>query len=88
MLDYIIRNTDRGNDNWLIKYNQPKIVNTPINKAKQQQQQEDDEGIQSYSNKSSDSAISLHSERDIIDQATSSSNAIANGFEKVCFFTR
>lgn len=28
VLDYIIRNTDRGNDNWLIKYEQPKIVNT------------------------------------------------------------
>lgn len=27
VLDYIIRNTDRGNDNWLIKYEQPKIVN-------------------------------------------------------------
>ncbi|XP_055848398.1 phosphatidylinositol 4-kinase type 2-alpha isoform X2 [Episyrphus balteatus] len=26
VLDYIIRNTDRGNDNWLIKYDQPKIV--------------------------------------------------------------
>ncbi|KAL5273001.1 PI4K2B family protein [Megaselia abdita] len=25
VLDYIIRNTDRGNDNWLIKYDQPKI---------------------------------------------------------------
>ena len=24
MLDYIIRNTDRGNDNWLIKYKAPK----------------------------------------------------------------
>jgi phosphatidylinositol 4-kinase type 2 len=24
ILDYIIRNTDRGNDNWLIKYEQPK----------------------------------------------------------------
>lgn len=81
VLDYIIRNTDRGNDNWLIKYDQPKIVNTPINKAKQQL--EDDEGIQSYSNKSSDSAISLHSEKDTIDQAGSSSNVIANGFEKV-----
>ena len=23
ILDYIIRNTDRGNDNWLIKYEQP-----------------------------------------------------------------
>lgn len=84
VLDYIIRNTDRGNDNWLIKYDQPKIVNTPINKAKQQL--EDDEGIQSYSNKSSDSAISLHSEKDTIDQAGSSTNVIANGFEKVCCF--
>lgn len=27
VLDYVIRNTDRGNDNWLIKYDQPKIVN-------------------------------------------------------------
>lgn len=24
ILDYIIRNTDRGNDNWLIKYERPK----------------------------------------------------------------
>lgn len=23
VLDYIIRNTDRGNDNWLIKYDTP-----------------------------------------------------------------
>lgn len=27
VLDYIIRNTDRGNDNWLIKYDQPAIIN-------------------------------------------------------------
>lgn len=26
VLDYIIRNTDRGNDNWLIKYDQPTIT--------------------------------------------------------------
>ncbi|XP_052868976.1 phosphatidylinositol 4-kinase type 2-alpha isoform X2 [Anopheles cruzii] len=26
VLDYIIRNTDRGNDNWLIKYDQPSIL--------------------------------------------------------------
>jgi phosphatidylinositol 4-kinase type 2 len=25
VLDYIIRNTDRGNDNWLIRYDQPNI---------------------------------------------------------------
>lgn len=80
VLDYIIRNTDRGNDNWLIKYDQPKIVNTP----KSRQQMDDDEGIQSYSNKSSDSAISMHSGRDTIDQAGSSSTVI-NGLEKVKF---
>lgn len=80
VLDYIIRNTDRGNDNWLIKYDQPKIVNTPMNRSRQQL--DDDEGIQSYSNKSSDSAISMHSERDTTDQAGSSGNAIGNGFEK------
>ncbi|XP_058117267.1 phosphatidylinositol 4-kinase type 2-alpha isoform X2 [Anopheles ziemanni] len=28
VLDYIIRNTDRGNDNWLIKYDQPSILPT------------------------------------------------------------
>ncbi|KAK9890504.1 hypothetical protein WA026_010582 [Henosepilachna vigintioctopunctata] len=27
VLDYIIRNTDRGNDNWLIKYDNPTLVN-------------------------------------------------------------
>lgn len=26
ILDYIIRNTDRGNDNWLIKYEQPSVI--------------------------------------------------------------
>jgi hypothetical protein len=25
VLDYVIRNTDRGNDNWLIRYDQPNI---------------------------------------------------------------
>lgn len=28
ILDYIIRNTDRGNDNWLIKYEKPEVKNT------------------------------------------------------------
>jgi hypothetical protein len=28
VLDYIIRNTDRGNDNWLIRYDQPNIQST------------------------------------------------------------
>lgn len=27
VLDYIIRNTDRGNDNWLIKYDNPTLAN-------------------------------------------------------------
>lgn len=27
ILDYIIRNTDRGNDNWLIRFENPKVVN-------------------------------------------------------------
>lgn len=26
VLDYIIRNTDRGNDNWLIKYDKPELT--------------------------------------------------------------
>lgn len=30
VLDYIIRNTDRGNDNWLIKYDQPTVANGDI----------------------------------------------------------
>lgn len=34
VLDYIIRNTDRGNDNWLIKYEHPKIINSPTIKNK------------------------------------------------------
>lgn len=25
VLDYIIRNTDRGNDNWLIRYDKPEV---------------------------------------------------------------
>lgn len=29
ILDYIIRNTDRGNDNWLIKYEPPVILSQP-----------------------------------------------------------
>lgn len=32
ILDYIIRNTDRGNDNWLIKYDQPKISTPKSNR--------------------------------------------------------
>ncbi|XP_065162864.1 phosphatidylinositol 4-kinase type 2-alpha isoform X2 [Atheta coriaria] len=35
VLDYIIRNTDRGNDNWLIKYDQPTIVTSNGNGSTQ-----------------------------------------------------
>lgn len=38
ILDYIIRNTDRGNDNWLIKYEQPRISTTTNNVSNQQDQ--------------------------------------------------
>lgn len=89
ILDYIIRNTDRGNDNWLIRYEQPKIVTvklptavTMVNGGNQQAQtttlasdvfeiitsggefEPNDHGITSGSSKSSDSAISVHSEND------------------------
>ncbi|KAE9417986.1 hypothetical protein Angca_008444, partial [Angiostrongylus cantonensis] len=30
VLDYVIRNTDRGNDNWLIKYEQADLVEIPV----------------------------------------------------------
>lgn len=33
VLDYIIRNTDRGNDNWLIKYEQPRIATNANNSS-------------------------------------------------------
>lgn len=82
VLDYIIRNTDRGNDNWLIKYEHPKILNPAIgtepastilsNKIKVKATVsadaiiDDEEGIQAESNKSSDSAISVLSENDSI----------------------
>ena len=30
VLDYIIRNTDRGNDNWMIKYDKPAVLTDEI----------------------------------------------------------
>lgn len=30
VLDYVIRNTDRGNDNWLIRYDQPNIHSAAV----------------------------------------------------------
>lgn len=68
VLDYIIRNTDRGNDNWLIKYEQPKIVPTFPNGGSRATADEaagaaaagGNSGLGSAgSNKSSDSAISI-----------------------------
>ncbi|XGW33184.1 hypothetical protein V3C99_017569 [Haemonchus contortus] len=53
VLDYVIRNTDRGNDNWLIKYEQAEVVETPVVpndpnptsvETQQQQQAVPDEG--------------------------------------------
>lgn len=88
ILDYIIRNTDRGNDNWLIRYEQPKIVSaklptavTILNGGNHQPQtttlasdvfeviasasdEFHDHALSSGSSKSSDSAISVHSEND------------------------
>lgn len=62
VLDYIIRNTDRGNDNWLIKYEQPSIVGAggaAIPGRLLNGGGDEDAGIHSGSNKSSDSAISI-----------------------------
>lgn len=97
VLDYIIRNTDRGNDNWLIKYDHPKIVNAPPRRGASTSKSlppsfiDEDEGIQACSNKSSDSAISVHSDIDsppgsrggIGNAGPSSSARTGNGFEKV-----
>ena len=30
VLDYVIRNADRGNDNWLIRYDQPNIQSAAV----------------------------------------------------------
>lgn len=62
VLDYIIRNTDRGNDNWLIKYEQPTIIGGAgggVAGGRLNGGGDDNAGIQSGSNKSSDSAISI-----------------------------
>lgn len=102
-LDYIIRNTDRGNDNWLIRYEQPRLTNVgrghnsqPASMASSQSSAAkasfrnhyihsvnidqmadlplDDDfngGMSSGSNKSSDSAISVHSNNDLIGPSSS-----------------
>lgn len=96
ILDYIIRNTDRGNDNWLIRYDHPKIVSPTDRKPTffqnsqsvsaassqlstikgnhfhQTDQLKDihldddyeENGLSAESSKSSDSAISVHSNND------------------------
>lgn len=95
VLDYIIRNTDRGNDNWLIKYEQPKVANlrnsqsqtngikthsrnhyvhpVEINNSSKILDDDFTGGMSAGSSKSSDSAISVHSNNDI--GAASSSGA-------------
>lgn len=83
VLDYIIRNTDRGNDNWLIRYEQPKVVNLngrqqsngigqksarsqyiqPVDQINDLPLDDDypNGSVSAGSSKSSDSAISVHS---------------------------
>lgn len=41
VLDYIIRNTDRGNDNWLICYNPPVVRSQPRSSPQQAQELEE-----------------------------------------------
>lgn len=64
VLDYIIRNTDRGNDNWLIRYVRPTgATKTSVNggvlrvkptdvseQTPQQQQQEDEQALENVNN--------------------------------------
>lgn len=95
ILDYIIRNTDRGNDNWLIRYDHPKIVSSGNGSRASTSQggsltpaqstgnfklsrgsnhihaddlhlddDYDEHGLSAGSSKSSDSAISVHSNND------------------------
>ncbi|XP_055306109.1 phosphatidylinositol 4-kinase type 2-alpha isoform X2 [Sitodiplosis mosellana] len=104
VLDYIIRNTDRGNDNWLIRYEQPKLMTIGRNHHSQPGSMTsshsstskiplrnhyihpvtvDDQmhdlpldndfngGMSSGSNKSSDSAISVHSNNELIGPSSS-----------------
>lgn len=105
VLDYIIRNTDRGNDNWLIRYEQPKVTNVRGNHHTMTSQSSsakmpfrnqyihpvtiendlplDDEfngGLSSGSNKSSDSAISVHSNNEL--NGPSSSGIGASGDDR------
>ena len=40
VLDYIIRNTDRGNDNWLIKFERPPPPPTPATAGREDHDRE------------------------------------------------
>lgn len=86
VLDYIIRNTDRGNDNWLIKYEQPSIVAAGGSSSGGRLLNGNgvgggDENV--GSNKSSDSAISICGS----DAGTSSgSGDRRNNIDKVSLF--
>ncbi|XP_031636728.1 phosphatidylinositol 4-kinase type 2-alpha isoform X2 [Contarinia nasturtii] len=115
VLDYIIRNTDRGNDNWLIRYEQPKLKN--LSRSQQSKSASisssqssskvplrnhyihpitvddqmhdlplDDDfngGMSSGSNKSSDSAISVHSNNELTTGASSSGIAQMSDDQKI-----
>lgn len=100
VLDYIIRNTDRGNDNWLIKYEQPKVENlrnshlqtngikthshnnhyvhlVEINDSSKVLDDDFNGAISvGSSSKSSDSAISVHSNNNEFGASTSGSATI------------
>lgn len=110
VLDYIIRNTDRGNDNWLIRYEQPKLrsisrnhhshsvsmasskspaAHVPLRNHYIHPVSVDDQmhnlpldddfhgGMSSGSNKSSDSAISVHSNNDFTGPSSSGVDKIS-----------
>lgn len=119
VLDYIIRNTDRGNDNWLIRYEQPKLKNISRNISQHSKSASisssqssasrvpfrnqyihpvtvddqmhdlplDDDfngGMSSGSNKSSDSAISVHSNNELTGASSSTiPNFIENDWHMV-----
>ncbi|XP_071448951.1 phosphatidylinositol 4-kinase type 2-alpha [Hetaerina americana] len=47
VLDYIIRNTDRGNDNWLIRYDPPSIVSSASSSGDRDTGMEEMEDVES-----------------------------------------
>lgn len=125
ILDYIIRNTDRGNDNWLIRYDHPKIVSTGNGSRASTSQggsltsgqstgnfkssrgsnhihaddmhlddDYDENGLSAGSSKSSDSAISVHSNNDSKAEGVTTEKGrkftafVENVIERPCFKCR